>query len=136
MEAAIAAQEHPPMTENDMRGPPSSFICPECGGPLWEIEDGGLLRYRCRVGHALTAEAVLTGHEEEVERALWNLLQTQEQRAELVRRMADASGTTGGIADLLRRRARDYEEDSEIIRGLLRRAGEAQSEGEDKEFVG
>ena len=37
----------------------SAFICPECRGPLYEIEDGGLLRFRCRVGHAYTADGVL-----------------------------------------------------------------------------
>jgi two-component system chemotaxis response regulator CheB len=37
---------------NDERaGKPSGFSCPECGGVLWEIEDGDLLRFRCRVGH-------------------------------------------------------------------------------------
>jgi len=41
-------------------GAPSAFSCPACGGVLWELEDengGDLLRFRCRVGHAYTAES-------------------------------------------------------------------------------
>jgi two-component system chemotaxis response regulator CheB len=29
-------------------GQPSVFGCPECGGALWEIDQEGLLRFRCR----------------------------------------------------------------------------------------
>jgi hypothetical protein len=59
MEAAIAAQELADMQIDDMLGKPSHFTCPECHGALWEIEDGSLLRYRCHVGHAYTADAVM-----------------------------------------------------------------------------
>src|SRR5262249_52555810 len=31
-------------------GPPSGFTCPECGGALWELQNGELIRYRCHVG--------------------------------------------------------------------------------------
>ena len=31
-------------------GTASVYSCPECGGVLWEIQDGKLLRFRCQVG--------------------------------------------------------------------------------------
>ncbi len=40
-------------------GQPSSFTCPECEGLLWEIQDEEVLRFRCRVGYAYTAESML-----------------------------------------------------------------------------
>src|SRR5262245_61643171 len=52
-------------------GPPSGFICPECGGGLWELKHGDLLHYRCHVGHAYTAGALISGQDGAVEEALW-----------------------------------------------------------------
>ena len=39
------------LVTGEMPGPPSAFTCPECGGALWELRDGKLLRFRCHVGH-------------------------------------------------------------------------------------
>jgi two-component system chemotaxis response regulator CheB len=58
-EAAIAAQELADMTTEDRLGTASRFTGPACQGALGEIDDGGMLRYRCHVGHAHTGEAVL-----------------------------------------------------------------------------
>jgi two-component system, chemotaxis family, protein-glutamate methylesterase/glutaminase len=44
-----------------------SSTCPECGGPLWELRDEKLHRYRCRIGHAFTAESLLAGQSEVIE---------------------------------------------------------------------
>ncbi|TIQ23940.1 MAG: chemotaxis protein CheB, partial [Mesorhizobium sp.] len=35
LEAAIAAQEHSTMQDEDRLGELSVFTCPECHGPLW-----------------------------------------------------------------------------------------------------
>ena len=56
---------------HDRPGKLSAFTCPECKGPLWELEDGELLRYRCREGHAFTGDSVLDGQYEAIEEALW-----------------------------------------------------------------
>jgi two-component system chemotaxis response regulator CheB len=60
LEAAIAAQEHATMSTEEKLGTPSPFTCPECQGPLWEIGDASMLRFRCHVGHAFTADAMLS----------------------------------------------------------------------------
>jgi two-component system chemotaxis response regulator CheB len=48
-------------------GPPSEFSCPDCNGNLVAVSDGN---YRCQVGHAWTADALLRAREKEVEGAL------------------------------------------------------------------
>src|SRR5262249_3049869 len=59
--------------QNDERvtGKPSMFTCPDCSGTLWEVQDGDLLRSRCRVGHAFSPESMRAGYTDSVEGALW-----------------------------------------------------------------
>lgn len=52
-------------------------------------------RYRCRVGHAWTGQALLQQHDGEVERALWAGLRALEEKRDLAQRMqrdAEARG--------------------------------------------
>src|SRR5215212_9137289 len=56
LESRIAGLD-PTAIDNDERpGELSQFTCPECSGPLYEIQSGDLVRFRCKVGHAFTAE--------------------------------------------------------------------------------
>lgn len=69
----------------------STYTCPECKGPLWEVQDGELLRFRCQVGHAYTSDALLYDQAEAVDDALWTALETLEQRADVAARLAARS---------------------------------------------
>ncbi len=77
-----------PSAENDLVGKPSVYSCPECGGVLREIQDGKLLRFRCRVGHAFSAENVLAEQSEALDKALWVAMRTLEEKVELLQRLA------------------------------------------------
>ena len=48
--------------------------------------------YRCRVGHAWTADALLKARDEEVEGAVWVALRSLKEKATLSRRMAQKVG--------------------------------------------
>ncbi|RUR84679.1 chemotaxis protein CheB [Chlorogloeopsis fritschii PCC 9212] len=75
--------------ENGNRpGEPSSFSCPSCGGTLWEIQDGDLLRFRCRTGHAFSSESLLAEQSDALEDALWSALRALEEKSSLALRMA------------------------------------------------
>jgi two-component system, chemotaxis family, protein-glutamate methylesterase/glutaminase len=52
----IAELDMDVISSEERPGQPSPFACPDCGGVLWEYEQNGFLRFRCRVGHALTAK--------------------------------------------------------------------------------
>jgi two-component system, chemotaxis family, protein-glutamate methylesterase/glutaminase len=67
-------------------GPPSEFTCPDCNGTLAAVSDGN---YRCQVGHAWTADALLRAREKEVEGALWVAVRSLQEKARLSRRLAD-----------------------------------------------
>ena len=71
----------------------SGFTCPDCDGALVEISPG--TRYRCRVGHAWTGEALLDAQGLAWERALAAAIRTLDEKAALSRRMADQARERG-----------------------------------------
>ncbi|KUM25082.1 protein-glutamate methylesterase [Mesorhizobium loti] len=121
LEAAVAAQEHSTMKNEDRLGELSVFTCPECHGPLWEIEDGDMLRYRCHTGHAFTADAVMEAQAIEADEILWSLLRSHQQRAGFARRMAERERTRdrSELAADFGRRAKEYEADAALIESIL-----------------
>jgi two-component system chemotaxis response regulator CheB len=76
-------------------GPASGFICPDCNGSLYTVDDGALLRFRCRVGHAWGAENLVHQQGVSIEGALWVALRTLEEKAELSQRLADRAAVEG-----------------------------------------
>ncbi len=67
---------------------PSQFTCPECHGSLFERQDGTIVRYRCRTGHAFSPDALAAAQSKGVEDALWIALRALEENAALLRRLA------------------------------------------------
>src|SRR5207253_7844581 len=96
MENEIAAFDGERFQQDERPGNPSPFSCPDCGGVLWEIEeDPKLVRYRCRVGHALSPITMMTAQDEKLEEALWTALKTLEESARLSKRLADTQRREG-----------------------------------------
>jgi two-component system chemotaxis response regulator CheB len=102
-------------------GIPSVYSCPECNGTLWEIREGELLRFRCRVGHAYGAESLLASKNEELEGALWTALRTLEERVALHRRLSEdaARKQNPRVARHFRQTAEDMHQQAQTIRHLL-----------------
>jgi two-component system, chemotaxis family, protein-glutamate methylesterase/glutaminase len=74
------------------------FSCPECTGPLWEIEKGKrLVVYECRVGHAYSTESLLENQAQALESAFWVVLRNLEENNSLQRRLLDRSRERGHI---------------------------------------
>lgn len=66
----------------------SPYSCPDCGGVLWELKDGEFTRFRCRVGHGWTGDALLAQQSETLDDALWTALRALEENAALSRQIA------------------------------------------------
>ncbi|HKF15303.1 MAG TPA: chemotaxis protein CheB [Gaiellaceae bacterium] len=66
----------------------TAFTCPECSGTLWEIEEGGLVKLRCRVGHAYTEDGYAHEKGVHLEAALWTAITALVERADFARRLA------------------------------------------------
>jgi len=121
--------------ERQHPGEPSPYSCPECGGVLWELKDGELLRFRCRVGHGYTSETLTTEQALTVEHALWSALRALEEQAAVRRRMAERASRQG-LASSARRsqdRARALDEQARQVRNLVLAGVGAAEETEETE---
>lgn len=121
--AEVSLAIHP----GDRPGEPSVFSCPECHGTLWEVDDGGLLRFRCRVGHVYSPDSMLAAQTDEVDRALWTALRTLEERAALAHKLAERgrSREQHWVDKAFTERANEAEREAAQIRALLRLRGGA-----------
>ena len=96
MEAEIAEFDLAAIQDDAQRpGVPSGFACPDCGGALWELHEGELIRFRCRVGHAWSSTSLLAEQSEALETALGTALRALEERAALSERVAERLALRG-----------------------------------------
>jgi two-component system chemotaxis response regulator CheB len=102
-------------------GERSVYVCPECQGSLWEVNDGQLLRFRCLVGHAYSAETMMAAQSDSIERALWIALRALEERVTLLRRLAAQARERNHsrVVANFEAKARAAEEEANLLRGLL-----------------
>ena len=107
--------------EGEHPGVPSGFSCPDCNGVLWGIQDSGLQRFRCRVGHAWSPESLLTRQSELLEAALWVALRSLEERAALARRLAAPARQRGHhiTATRFEEQASEAQQAARVVRDLL-----------------
>src|SRR5579884_4290483 len=68
-------------------GKPSQYACPDCHGVLWEVMEGGQVRFRCRVGHAYSLESLHESMSEASENALWIAMRALEEKISLLQRL-------------------------------------------------
>jgi two-component system chemotaxis response regulator CheB len=121
LETRVAMLNNPSHAGDEPIGTSSGLSCPECNGVLFEIPDGELMRFRCRVGHAFSPQSVLAEQSEALETALWVALKTLEESASLSRRLAaQARGRNHStIAARFEERIAESEQRAGIIRNVL-----------------
>ncbi|RPD47858.1 chemotaxis protein CheB [Hymenobacter sediminis] len=88
VEAAIAERIVGNIEDVQRLGKQVPLTCPDCGGALWELNHGNVLRYRCHTGHAFTADALLEKSQDVMEETLWVALRMMEERKNLLASMA------------------------------------------------
>lgn len=121
METAMADMDPEAMHEPDRPGRPSGYACPDCHGALFEIEEGPLVRFRCRVGHAWSAESLAARQTADLESALWMALRSLEEKAALNRQQVVRAIDRGH--DLTARKLESDADEAvraaELLRGLI-----------------
>lgn len=120
---------HPDTEDEDMledpetppSGPASTFTCPECHGALWELKDGELVRYRCRIGHAYAPESLMDHQWSHVEDALGIAYRALEESSALSKRLGERAKTQGlgEVARLYAEKQADADARAKVIRAAL-----------------
>jgi two-component system, chemotaxis family, protein-glutamate methylesterase/glutaminase len=87
----------------------TDFGCPDCRGVLAVRDEGkqGYLAFSCRVGHVFSGETLIAAKEEQVEDALWCLVELYEEVVILHEELHDRARRRGltAVAGGYRRRA-------------------------------
>jgi two-component system, chemotaxis family, protein-glutamate methylesterase/glutaminase len=96
---------------------PTALTCPDCQGVLSEVRGEQPLRFRCQIGHAITAE-VLKSRAGDVHEALTIALRIMEERVTLVTRMAEDARrmSRSSVAELYEGRAEEYGRYAAVLR--------------------
>ena len=122
LEARYSALEMDAVERDKAPGDLTPFSCPECGGALWEINQGEFPRFRCRVGHAYETDAVLDDQSNAVDRALWiafrALLERASMSQRIARRMRKGNGSSATVARF-DRMAEEAHAQAAVIRDVL-----------------
>jgi two-component system chemotaxis response regulator CheB len=131
-EAAMADLDPAVMHDEERPGTPSGFACPDCHGALFEIVEGSLTRYRCRVGHAWSAESLTARKTVDLESALWMALRSLEEKAALSRTLGGSAGDRGhGLtAERFDEAADEALRAAELVRELIAQIGSGDEEPE------
>ncbi len=95
LEHQASLQEGQIMDSLTILGHPSTMVCPECTGTLWEINDSRPPRYRCHTGHAYSLLSLAYQQEAVVEASLWGAVRALQDRENLLRKMAELALNEG-----------------------------------------
>jgi two-component system, chemotaxis family, protein-glutamate methylesterase/glutaminase len=119
---------------DDHPGMLAPFGCPDCGGTLWELREGDLVRFRCRVGHAWTSDGLLARQTETLDAALWTALRALEESASLSAQLAERARARGNarLAEKLSDNAQIALRRARTIRDVLTEDTKVDSESEER----
>ncbi|SRR5579883_132712 len=125
-EVEIARSGRATMTDMDRIGRRSVLACPDCHGVMWEIDDDNLVRYRCHVGHAYTAELMGVALEENLSRALGSALRALEERVSLAERLGEQARAQGRahVQQSWLEKRQEFAKEAQVIRDAIRRIDE------------
>lgn len=120
-EVEMADMNPDAFVDPDRPGRPSGYSCPDCRGTLNEIDEAGLLRFRCRVGHAWSPLALMGAQSQELETALWMGFRSLKEKAALSLRLADRAQERGNSLSRQQYldRAAEATRSAELIQQLL-----------------
>jgi two-component system, chemotaxis family, protein-glutamate methylesterase/glutaminase len=96
IEAEITERMMSEIDELKQIGDRSDFVCPDCGGGLYEIKNDPAHRYRCHTGHTYTERLLGELKDEKIEESLWVSIRMLEEKHNLLRLMGQRNELGSG----------------------------------------
>jgi two-component system chemotaxis response regulator CheB len=121
MEVEMARAGGGPSEQLDDIGDLAALTCEACGGPLWEIRNEKVLRFRCREGHSYTAKTLLQEQKDGIEQSLWAAVQMMDERVRVLERLVAYDKGKGRKTTLsgFQARARETKKHADSLRQFL-----------------
>ena len=109
------------MDELERVAAPSTLVCPDCKGTLWEIRGAKPPRYRCHTGHGFSLRTLAAVQQEATENALWSAVRALQEKEVLLNRIAALDREAGDETHAQRADAdaRRMRERAELLRRLV-----------------
>jgi two-component system, chemotaxis family, protein-glutamate methylesterase/glutaminase len=89
----------------------SGFVCPRCGGAIWEHDDSGSGSFECRIGDRFSEAEMWIAHSVARNRALLAASRALAEHAALARQLAGSAERRGDIGVAARLQEEASEED-------------------------
>ena len=118
IEAKIAQRVLSDLPSIEALGAQVPYNCPDCGGVLWKMTEGKLIRYRCHTGHAFTSSVLLAQQTVKIEETLWVALRMFEERQNLLVTMSNDESRKSPSS--ISQRAKDSQVHIDRIRAMLK----------------
>jgi hypothetical protein len=99
----------------------SGFVCPRCGGALWEHDSGGSASFACRIGDRFSEAELWIAHCAARNQALLTAARALAENAALARRIATSAERRGDAMVAARLESEALEEDRRYaqVRAML-----------------
>lgn len=100
---------------------PSTFVCPECHGALWEVKDANPRRFRCHTGHGFTLRTLQHAQATATDEALWSSFRALQEKQLLLESLAESHASAGDAeeAERLGEQAARTASHGETLRRLI-----------------
>ena len=115
VEIRIAQGEHAVDLKLLQQGELTSFVCPECQGPLVQLVEDKLVHFRCRTGHAFSLTALLASVTEGVENQLYQAMQSLEEAQQLLQRLSERFAGQPNLAQALSAQAEQARRQAQVL---------------------